>query len=90
MPLVPHTSVEAVFEDAVLADLEEESEEATEYGEAIDYIAGLSPLEPALQDIKEGVSSEMIDAILGDDEVTKMLDDEIAEDDLENEEDEEK
>ena len=30
----------------------------------------------------------MIGALLGDDEVTKMLDDEIAQDDIEEEEDE--
>lgn len=88
MSLVPHTSVEAVFEDAVLTDLENESEETIGYGDTIDYIAGLSPLCTVLQNVKEGVSSEMMDAIFGDDEVTKMIDDEIAQDDLENEEDE--
>ena len=83
-----YNSVESVFNESVIEDIEEEAYEAEEYADAIDTLAGLCEVNNALLYVKEGVSDSMIDALLGDDEVTKMLDDEIAQDDIEEEEDE--
>ena len=80
-----YTSVESIFNEAVIEDIEEEAEDASEYGDMIDQLADLSDVNDALRTVSEGVESDMIDALLGDDEVTKMLDDEIAQDDLESE-----
>ena len=80
-----YTSVESIFNEAVIEDIEEEAEYASEYGDMIDQLADLSDVNDALRTVSEGVESGMIDALLGDDEVTKMLDDEIAQDDLESE-----
>ena len=83
-----YNSVESVFNEAVIEDIEEDAYEATEYAEIIDTLAGLSDINNQLATVNEGVSDTMIQALLGDDEITKMLDDEIAQDDLEEEEDE--
>ena len=80
-----YTSVESIFNEAVIEDIEEEAEYASEYGDMIDQLADLSDVNNALRTVSEGVESDMIDALLGDEEVTKMLDDEIAQDDLESE-----
>ena len=80
-----YTSVESIFNEAVIEDIEEEAEDASVYGDMIDHLADLSDVNNALRTVSEGVESDMIDALLGDDEVTKMLDDEIAQDDLESE-----
>ena len=80
-----YTSVESIFNEAVIEDIEEEAEYASEYGDMIDQLADLSDVNEALRTVSEGVESDMIDVLLGDDEVTKMLDDEIAQDDLESE-----
>ena len=80
-----YTSVESIFNEAVIEDIEEEAADASEYGDMIDQLADLSDVNDALRTVSEGVESDMIDALLGDDEVTKMLDDEIAQDDLESE-----
>lgn len=84
-----YNSVESVFNEAVIEDIEEDAYEAAEYADAIDTLAGLSNLEYELATVNEGVSDSMIQALLGDDEVIRMIDDEIAQDDLEEEEDEE-
>lgn len=84
-----YNSVESVFNEAVIEDIEEDAYEATEYAEIIDTLAGLSDIDNQLATVTEGVSDTMIQALLGDDEITKILDDEIAQDDLEEEEDEE-
>ena len=83
-----YNSVESVFNEAVIEDIEEDAYEATEYAEIIDTLAGLSDINNQLATVNEGVSDTMIQALLGDDEITKMLDNEIAQDDLEEEEDE--
>ena len=80
-----YTSVESIFNEAVIEDIEEEAADASEYGDMIDQLADLSDVNAALRTVSEGVESDMIDVLLGDDEVTKMLDDEIAQDDLESE-----
>ena len=80
-----YTSVESIFNEAVIEDIEEEAADASEYGDMIDQLAGLSDVNDALRTVSEGVESDMIDALLGDEEVLDMLDDEIAQDDLENE-----
>ena len=80
-----YTSVESIFNEAVIEDIEEEAEYASEYGDMIDQLADLSDVNEALRTVSEGVESDMIDALLGDEEVLKMLDDEIAQDDLESE-----
>lgn len=80
-----YTSVESIFNEAVIEDIEEEAEDASEYGDMIDQLADLSDVNEALRTVSEGVESDMIDALLGDEEVLKMLDDEIAQDDLESE-----
>ena len=84
-----YTSVESIFNEAVIEDIEEEAEDASEYGDMIDQLADLSDVNEALRTVSEGVESDMIDALLGDEEVLDMLDDEIAQDDLENEYEEE-
>ena len=83
-----YTSVESIFNEAVIEDIEEEAADASEYGDMIDQLADLSDVNDALRTVSEGVESDMIDALLGDDEVTKMLDDEIAQDDLQSEHEE--
>lgn len=83
-----YNSVESVFNEAVIEDIEEDAYEATEYAEIIDTLAGLSDINNQLATVNEGVSDTMIQALLGDDEITKMLDDEIAQDDLEEEDEE--
>ena len=83
-----YNSVESVFNEAVIEDIEEDAYEASEYAEIIDTLAGLSDINNQLATVNEGVSDTMIQALLGDDEITKMLDNEIAQDDLEEEEDE--
>ena len=80
-----YNSVESVFNEAVIEDIEEDAYEATEYAEIIDTLAGLSDINNQLATVNEGVSDTMVQALLGDDEITKMLDDEIAQDDLEEE-----
>lgn len=80
-----YTSVESIFNEAVIEDIEEEAADASEYGDMIDQLADLSDVNEALRTVSEGVESDMIDALLGDEEVLKMLDDEIAQDDLESE-----
>ena len=80
-----YTSVESIFNEAVIEDIEEEAEYASEYGDMIDHLADLSDVNDALRTVSEGVESGMIDALLGDEEVLKMLDGEIAQDDLESE-----
>ena len=84
-----YNSVESVFNEAVIEDIEEDAYEATEYAEIIDTLDGLSDINNQLATVNEGVSDTMIQALLGDDEVIRMIDDEIAQDDLEEEEDEE-
>lgn len=84
-----YNSVESVFNESVIEDIEEDAYEATEYADAIDTLAGLCDIDNALLCVREGVSDTMIDALLGDDEVMKMIDDHIAQDDIEEEEDEE-
>lgn len=83
-----YNSVESVFNEAVIEDIEEDAYEATEYAEIIDTLAGLSDINNQLATVNEGVSDTMVQALLGDDEITKMLDDEIAQDDLEEEDEE--
>ena len=83
-----YNSVESVFNEAVIEDIEEDAYEATEYAEVIDALAGLSDINNQLATVNEGVSDTMVQALLGDDEITKMLDDEIAQDDLEEEDEE--
>ena len=80
-----YTSVESIFNEAVIEDIEEEAADASEYGDMIDQLADLSDVNEALRTVSEGVESDMIDALLGDEEVLKMLDDEITQDDLESE-----
>ena len=80
-----YTSVESIFNEAVIEDIEEEAADASEYGDMIDQLADLSDVNAALRTVSEGVESDMIDALLGDAEVLDMLDDEIAQDDLESE-----
>ena len=80
-----YTSVESIFNEAVIEDIEEEAADASEYGDMIDQLADLSDVNAALRTVSEGVESDMIDALLGDEEVLDMLDDEIAQDDLESE-----
>ena len=80
-----YTSVESIFNEAVIEDIEEEAADASEYGDMIDQLADLSDVNAALRTVSEGVESDMIDALLGDEEVLKMLDDEITQDDLESE-----
>ena len=84
-----YTSVESIFNEAVIEDIEEEAADASEYGDMIDQLADLSDVNAALRTVSEGVESDMIDALLGDEEVLDMLDDEIAQDDLESEYEEE-
>lgn len=83
-----YNSVESVFNEAVIEDVEDEAYSGAQYGDAIDLLAGMSDIDISLNGVNEGVSSTMVDAILGDDEIIKMIDDEIAQDDSEYKEDE--
>jgi len=83
-----YNSVESVFNEAVIDDVEDEAYSASQYGDAIDLLANMSDIDISLRDVSEGVSATMVDAILGDDEIVKMIDDEIAQDDSEYKEDE--
>lgn len=83
-----YNSVESVFNEAVIDDVEDEAYSASQYGDAIDILAGMSDIDISLRNVSEGVSSSMVDAILGDDEIVKMIDDEIAQDDSEYKEEE--
>lgn len=83
-----YNSVESVFNEAVIDDVEDDAYDASQYGDSIDFLAGLTDVDIAMRSVDSGVSDSMVSATLGDDEVVKMLDDEIAQDDIENEEDE--
>ena len=84
-----YNSVESVFNEAVIEDIEEEALEASQYGDIIDGLAGLSDIDISLRTVNSGVPDEIVNALIGDDEVMRMVDQEISQDDIEQEEDEE-
>ena len=69
-----YTSVEAIFNEAVAEDIEDEAEDAVEYGDIIDSMAGLSDINSVLGTVTDGVSHKMLGIIIGDDEVQEKID----------------
>ena len=69
-----YTSVEAIFNEAVAEDIEDEAEDAVEYGDIIDNMAGLSDINSVLGTVTDGVSHKMLGIIIGDDEVQEKID----------------
>jgi hypothetical protein len=68
-----YTSVESVFNEAVIEDIEEEAEDAAGYGDIIDDMAGLSEINDCLRNVDDGVLPDMIPVIIGDDEVMQSI-----------------
>ena len=69
-----YTSVEAIFNEAVAEDLEDEAADVAEYGDIIDSMAGLSDINSVLGTVTDGVSHKMLGIIIGDDEVQEKID----------------
>ena len=69
-----YTSVEAIFNEAVAEDIEDEAEDAVEYGDIIDSMAGLSDINSVLGTVTDGVSHKMLGILIGDDEVKEKID----------------
>lgn len=61
-----YSSVESVFNEAVAADMEDEADEAAEYGEIIDSMAGLSDVNDSLRHITDKDSAYFVGLQLGD------------------------
>lgn len=69
-----YTSVEAIFNEAVAEDIEDEAMDASEYGDIIDSMAGLSDINGVLGTVTDGVSPTMLNILIGDDEVKEKID----------------
>lgn len=69
-----YTSVEAIFNEAVAEDIEDEAADVAEYGDIIDSMAGLSDINSVLGTVTDGVSHKMLGIIIGDDEVQEKID----------------
>ena len=69
-----YTSVEAIFNEAVAEDIEDEAMDASEYGDIIDSMAGLSDINGVLGTVTDGVSPTMLNILIGDDEVQEKID----------------
>ena len=69
-----YTSVEAIFNEAVAEDIEDEAMDASEYGDIIDSMAGLSDINGVLGTVTDGVSPTMLNVLIGDDEVQEKID----------------
>ena len=69
-----YTSVEAIFNEAVAEDIEDEAADVAEYGDIIDSMAGLSDINSVLGTVTDGVSHKMLGIIIGDDEVREKID----------------
>ena len=69
-----YTSVEAIFNEAVAEDIEDEAADVAEYGDSIDSMAGFSDINSVLGTVTDGVSHKMLGIIIGDDEVQEKID----------------
>ena len=69
-----YTSVEAIFNEVVAEDIEDEAMDASEYGDIIDSMAGLSDINGVLGTVTDGVSPTMLNILIGDDEVQEKID----------------
>ena len=69
-----YTSVEAIFNEAVAEDIEDEAADVAEYGDIIDSMAGLSDINSVLGTVTDGVSHKMLGIIIGDDAVQEKID----------------
>lgn len=69
-----YTSVEAIFNEAVAEDIEDEAADVAEYGDIIDSMAGLSDINSVLGTVTDGVSHKMLGILIGDDEVQEKID----------------
>jgi hypothetical protein len=69
-----YESVEAIFNEAVIEDIEEEALDASEYGDIIDQMAGLSDLDDALRNVDDGVPTVMVNTLIGDKDVEEKID----------------
>ena len=69
-----YTSVEAIFNEAVAEDIEDDAADVAEYGDIIDSMAGLSDINSVLGTVTDGVSHKMLGILIGDDEVQEKID----------------
>ena len=69
-----YTSVESIFNEAVAEDIEDEAADASEYGDIIDSMAGLTDINSVLGTVTDGVSPTMLNVLIGDDEVQEKID----------------
>ena len=74
-----YTSVEAIFNEAVAEDIEDEAMDASEYGDIIDiYVSennnNYSDINGVLGTVTDGVSPTMLNILIGDDEVQEKID----------------
>ena len=69
-----YTSVEAIFNEAVAEDIEDEAADVAEYGDIIDSMAGLSDINSVLGTVTDGVSHKMLGILIGDDEAQEKID----------------
>jgi hypothetical protein len=68
-----YQSVEAIFNEAVIEDIEEEAYNASEYGDIIDQMAGLDDLDDSLRNVDDGTPSVMVDTLIGDKDVVQKI-----------------
>ena len=69
-----YTSVESIFNEAVAEDIEDEAADASEYGDIIDSMAGLTDINSVLGTVTDGVSPTMLNVLIGDHEVQEKID----------------
>ena len=68
-----YTSVESIFNEAVAEDIEDEAADASEYGDIIDSMAGLTDINSVLGTVTDGVSPTMLNVLIGYDEVQEKI-----------------
>jgi hypothetical protein len=68
-----YQSVEAIFNEAVIEDLEEEALDASEYGDIIDQMAGLDDIDDSLKSVTDGTPTVMVNSLIGDKDVIEKI-----------------
>lgn len=69
-----YQSIESIFNEAVIEDIEEEALDASEYGDIIDQMAGLSDINDSLRTVQDGTPSTLVNTLIGDKEVIEKID----------------
>jgi hypothetical protein len=69
-----YESVESIFNEAVIEDIEEEAYEASEYGDIIDQMAGLTDIDDDLKNVTDGTPTVMVNTLIGDKDVVEKID----------------